>query len=261
MFIFDLISDLHVTPDMEFNWEGQPTALYCLVVGDVARDRTTLLKTLRHLSQFYMGTFFIDGNDEHRDYYDVIGDSYDELVAEINKIPGVIYLHNNVVVIDGIAFVAANGWWTYNFNPYLNFDESMDWFCEYTGVSKDVAIELMVKGYHDAAYLCNTVDKLQRHPDVKSIVMISHTVPTAELTNHDTTLVDDLRYNCLGNNHLREALAHDTAGKIKMWCFGHYHYAIDRDIDGIQYISNPRGRPGSPWCNDPYYPKRIEIAI
>lgn len=260
-FVFDLVSDLHVKPEDDFNWEGQPTALYCIVAGDISDDRQTTLRTLRHLSQFYLGTFFIDGNEEHRRHYDSLGQSYDDLVEEIQKMPGVIYLHNNVVVVDGIAFVAANGWWCYNFNPELDTADALEWFCNYIGISQDAAIDVMSRGYHDAAYLKHTVAKLQRHPDIKKIVMITHTLPTTELSNHDNDLVNDLRYNCLGNNHLIESLKDDDANKIAMWCFGHYHMPIDREIDGVQFISNPRGRLGTPWSQDPYYPKRIEIGI
>ena len=48
-FNFDLISDLHIETWPTFDWTGQATSPYCLVVGDVARDRKLLMETLKHL--------------------------------------------------------------------------------------------------------------------------------------------------------------------------------------------------------------------
>ena len=38
-FAFDLISDLHIETWPDFDWTGQATSPYCVVAGDVARDR------------------------------------------------------------------------------------------------------------------------------------------------------------------------------------------------------------------------------
>ena len=45
-FSFDLISDLHVETWNEFDWSGQATSPYCVVAGDVARDRSLLIDAL-----------------------------------------------------------------------------------------------------------------------------------------------------------------------------------------------------------------------
>lgn len=258
-FAFDIISDLHIQPDEDFNWSGQQTSLYCVVAGDVAQDRETLLRTLRHISSCYLGTLYVDGNEEHRDYLDDLDSSYDSLAQELQKIPSLIYLHNNVVVIDGVAFVGVNGWWNFHYDTSLDLTESVEWYCQYVNVDHRVAYQTAEKAYGDAAYLTNTISRLQRHPDVRSIVVISHTVPDAELTNHDADLASQLRYNCVGNPHLIRCREHDTANKIIMWCFGHYHRVIDREIDGVQFVSNPRGRANTPWCQSPYYARRLEI--
>ena len=47
---FDLISDLHVETWDSFDWTGQATSPYCVVAGDVARNRDRLLEALEHLS-------------------------------------------------------------------------------------------------------------------------------------------------------------------------------------------------------------------
>jgi hypothetical protein len=56
-FAFDLISDLHGETWPEFVWTGQATSAYCVVAGDLARDRDTVLNMLRHLGQCYQAVF------------------------------------------------------------------------------------------------------------------------------------------------------------------------------------------------------------
>jgi hypothetical protein len=109
------------------------------------------------------------------------------------------------------------------------------------------------------AYLTNSIQRLQTHPDVEKIILVSHTVPDPRITNHDVDLVDTWRYNCLGNKHLLRVFDNDTENKIHTWCFGHYHKSVDRVINGVRYVNNCRGRGDTPWGVDPYYPRRIEV--
>ena len=67
-FAFDLISDLHVETWDSLDWTGQPTSPYCVVAGDVGRDRTQVMETLTHLGNCYAGVFYIDGNLKHNDW-------------------------------------------------------------------------------------------------------------------------------------------------------------------------------------------------
>ena len=41
-FSFDLISDIHAETWPDFDWTGRATSPYCVVAGDVARDRDTV---------------------------------------------------------------------------------------------------------------------------------------------------------------------------------------------------------------------------
>jgi hypothetical protein len=258
-FAFDLISDLHIESWNDFDWTGQPTAPYCIVAGDVARDRQVLIDTLTHLGQKYLGVFYIDGNDEHRYFIDNLDDSYQELYQQIEPIPNVINLHDNVVIFNNVAILAVNGWWTFDFDDSLDLEQCVAWYRDYLKCSSGSAATTMDRAYHDVAYLTNSIQRLQTHPDVKKIVIISHTVPDPQITNHDVDLVDTWRYNCLGNKHLLRAFNNDTENKIHTWCFGHYHKSVDQAINGVRYVNNCRGRGDTPWGVNPYYPKRIEI--
>ena len=260
-FAFDLISDLHIETWDSFDWTGQPTAPYCVVAGDVARDPEIVMETLEHLGQQYAGVFYIDGNDEHRYYLEDLGGSYRVLSEAINGIKNVVFMQDNVVIVNGVAILATNGWWTYDFATEFSVEESQQWFQDYVHISNSSANAITGVAYHDAAYIINSVNKLQRQQDVSSIIIVSHTVPAPWIVEHDIDLADNVRLNTMGNRHIQHALDEDTENKIKAWCFGHYHKSIDRNVAGIRYVSNPRGRGNTPWSQNPYFPKRIEIEI
>jgi len=260
-FAFDLISDLHVETWDSFDWTGQPTSPYCVVAGDVSRDHDLVAQTLDHLNQCYAGVFYIDGNDEHRYHLEDLGNSYRNLKNKLKKLNGVVYLQDNVVIINGVAILATNGWWSYDFNPLIDYDETQNWYKDYVQCSQSVADAITGIAYHDAAYLTNSIKKLQKHQEVKSIVMVSHTLPAPWLCNHDLDLNNTARFNCMGNSHLQMSLDEDTENKIRVWAFGHYHRPVDRELAGIRYVSNPKGRGDTPWSQPAYYAKRIEVEI
>jgi len=261
-FAFDLISDLHAESWPDFDWAGQATAPYCIVAGDVARDREVLLKTLANLGQCYPGgVFYVDGNEEHKNYFEDLVESYRTLHDQIKDIYNVVYMQDNVVIINGVAILATNAWWTYDFDPAIEVDQSMHYIQQHFGISQSAVASITGVAYHDAAYLINSVRKLQTHGEVQAIVMVTHTVPAPWIISHDVDLVDTWRFNGMGNSHITRAIDEDTEQKIKMWCFGHYHKPVDQNFGGIRYVSNPRGRGNTPWCQQAFYPRRIEIDV
>lgn len=258
---FDLISDLHVETWDKFDWTDQPTSPYCVVAGDVSRDWKLVYETLEHLGQQYAGVFYIDGNDEHRYCMEDLSSSYRGLKDTIGNIQNVVYMQDQVVIINGVAFLATNGWWTYDFDTAISVADSQEWYQNYLDISSSAVSSINGVAYHDAAYLMNSVSRLQRQRDVTAIVLVSHTLPAPWLIGHDIDLVNTERFNLMGNQHMNLALDEDSENKIRAWCFGHYHKTVDREISGIRFVNNPRGRGNTPWSQNPYYPKRIEIEI
>jgi hypothetical protein len=156
-FAFDLISDLHVeTWSGKFDCTGKATAPYCVVAGDIARDREIVIDTLRHLGQCYQAVFYIDGNDEHVNYYSDLADSYRNLARRIAKIPNVVYLQDNVIVIDGVAILGTNGWFGYDLDPRVDSLESALWFQNKTHVTSDVVKSVGLLSTTDATYMVNS---------------------------------------------------------------------------------------------------------
>lgn len=259
-FTFDLISDLHIESWPEpFDWAGRATSAYCVLAGDLAQDRSTIVQALSHLGQCYQAVFYIDGNDEHRDHRQRLNSSYQDLTFRLNTIPNVVYLQDNVVVIDGVAILGANGWWGYDFDIGICSEQVSQWYAEEEQIDSTTANQIRKMSNIDANYLINSVRKLQMHKDVKKIVMVSHTVPLQGLIEHDIDLEGSMRFNLMGNRFMQLAIEQDTEKKIHTWCFGHYHNSVDQFRNGIRYVNNCRGRGNTSWSQWAYHPKRIVI--
>ena len=170
-------------------------------------------------------------------------------------------MQDNVFIVNGVALLGTNAWWTYDFDPTIDVDTSIQSIQDHFGIDSSSATNIMGVAYNDAAYMINSVRKLQTHQEVGAIVIVSHTVPAPWVISHDPDLVGNWRCNGMGNSHITRAIDEDTEDKIKTWCFGHYHRPVDRKFSGINYVSNPRGRGNTNWCQPAYYPKRIEVKL
>jgi hypothetical protein len=226
---FDVISDLNLDPEESFNWEGKATSLYCIVAGNISNDLRTIYQTLLHLARFYQGVFYTAGSLEYEGTPS-ISSRTEELAKICRTIRNVAYLHNHVVIVDGIAILGTNGW-------YGNTDDA-------TSLSP---IQLDVDRYEDIGYLGNTLERLQLHLDVKKIVIVSHSVPGPEL------FFGEKPENINELPPPQTALINDSESKVSHWLYGHYNKTVDTTIDGINYINN------SYYKRRPYWAKRVEI--
>lgn len=227
---FDLISDLNLYPEDSFNWEGKATSLYCIIAGNISEDLRTIKQTLSHLSKFYQGIFYTLGSLEYHNTDDIVKRT-NEIYKICNSIRNLAIMHHHVVVVDGIAVVGANGW--YGNTIYDEEAESI----------------LEVHRNADILYLRNTIERLQKHLDVKKIVVVTNSVPSIELYfgEHPSTIDKQL--------NLSIALVADTESKISHWLYGTYEKVVDTNINDINYINN------SSFKRNPYWAKRIAISI
>lgn len=228
---FDLISDLFLTPDHNLSWENKATSLYCIVAGNISHDLRTLVITLSHLSKYYQGVFFIPGALEYQDITDIDGRT-DEIMRACKKLKNVAVLYQHVVIIDGVAILGANGWYG-NIKP------------------TDMLTELTVqeKRHEDIAYLKNSIERLQKHLDVKKILLVTNSVPGPNLYFGEMPdfVNDQLPLNL--------TLFTDTEHKISHWAFGTHEKIVDTTLNGINYINNPKLN------RSPYWAKRIEVEF
>lgn len=228
---FDLISDLNLTPQDNFNWEGKATSLYCIIAGNISDNLPIIRQTLLHLSNYYQGIFYTLGSMEYNNTSDVLRRT-DEIHKLCRTVKNVAVMHHHVVIVDGIAIIGANGW-------YGNV------------VSTDPEIDKLIEQHRneDILYLKNTVEKLQKHIDVKRIIVASNSVPSPNLYfgEHPATIESQL--------NLGIALLSDSESKISHWVFGTYGKVVDIHISGINYINNGCFR------RNPYWAKRIEVTL
>jgi hypothetical protein len=260
-FAFDLISDLHVDQWQGLDWSQQATSPVCIVAGNVATGHKATLDVLRHLTQSYQVVFYIDGSVEHDHYRSHLFHSYQQLTQRLSSIPRLVYLQDNVVVLHGVAILATNGWWNFDFDPKQDPDDVKTWYNVKHGTS-DVEIEQIGNMCEfDTSYMIKGVRRLQTHTDVKRIVMVTHSVPDPTLIDHDISVAGQPEFSCMGNSTMQQALIADTENKISTWCFGRYHGSVDQIRNGIRFVNNSRGSPSDPYPQTTYYPRRIIVEI
>lgn len=226
---FDIISDLNLAPDENFNWEGKATSLYCIIAGNISNDLHTIHQTLSHLGRFYQGVFYTAGSLEYEGA-DNLSVRTDEIFKLCSTIKNVAYLHNHVVVIDSIAIIGTNGWYNTEFENIQITPE-----------------EIEIERYEDIGYLGNTIDKLQLHLDVKRIVIVSHSVPGQALFFKEEPV--DIHTI----PPLQMTLIKDLESKVSHWIYGSYDKTVDIVMNDINYINN------SYYKRKPYWAKRLEI--
>lgn len=226
---FDLISDLNLTKEDQFSWEGKPTSLYCIVAGNISNDLEVVKSVLTGLSKIYHGVFYISGFLEETLDSKI---NVREITKICKKMKNVAYLHNNVVIVDGVGIIGINGWYgTVEIQPEDVINDN----------------KLTTLNYEDIIYLRTTIEKLQLHLDVKKIIVVSNCTPLEELFFGEVpNIIDSLISPQL-------TLISDLEGKISHWVYGGNKKIVDTNLNGINYINN------SSFRKEPYWPKRIEI--
>lgn len=228
---FDVLSDLRLEPNDSFKWGNKPSSLYCLLPGNVSSDTRVIVQTLSHLAKFYQGVFYIPGQLEYETAPFGIKHRSAELHEIASQIPKVMLLDQYVVIIDGIAIVGVNGW---------------------SEGGKETTIFEMTKTemrLEDTYYLNNSIQKLQRHLDIKNIIILTNDVPDPYLYYGEDP--DIVNYQI----PLVEALQYDTENKVSHWVFGNYNKLVDAMVGSRRYVNNPYVR------GSPYWAKRISISL
>jgi hypothetical protein len=227
---FDIIGELYINPNDSFNWENKASSLYCIVTGNVSSDMRTLVQVLAHLGKHYQGVFYVPGMLEYQTSENII-DRADEIAQFCSRIPNVILLHQSVIVIDGIGIMGINGW------------------SEAGSLGSLPDMVSTAARYEDTKYLTATLEKLQRHLDVKKIILVSNAVPKEDLYFGEEPVV------VYDQIPLTNTLHVDTEHKVSHWVFGTYNKSVDTVLNNIQYLNNPY------LGNKPYWPKRLTVNI
>lgn len=228
---FDIISDLNLSTEESFNWEGKSTSLYCIVAGNVSHDLRTVLQTLAHLCKQYQGVFYTPGTLEYKDCGDINARTHN-ILSICSNINNLAILHHNIVIIDGVAILGANGWGV----------DSLE-------VSIPEQVQIDVHRMEDTAYLHKSLEKLQRHLDVKKIMIVTNAVPHINLYfNEEPKFLETTL-------PLVASLVSDTESKVSHWVFGTYEKIVDTTLNNINYSNNPYMK------RNPYWAKRVSVEF
>jgi len=227
---FDLISDLFLSPDECFNWQNKATSLFCIVAGNISSNLSTVFQTLAHLGKHYQGVFYVPGTLEYEDSDSVI-ECTEKIKDLLSDLPNVCLLHQNVAIIDGVAIVGVNGW---------------------NNVGDTFTVENLLQTasrHDDFNYLYGALEKLQRRPYVKKIIVVSNSVP------HNSLYFGEIPIISNDQTPMYAALAGDTENKVSHWLFGTYEKNVDTHIDGIHFINNPYLH------RLPYWSRRVSVSL
>lgn len=257
---FDLFSDLHIDrwpQENQIDWEGLPSSLVAVIAGDVSSDPTVSMKTVIEISKHYKHVMFVDGNHEHGSIPGIKARN-DRMNDVFSKYSNISYLYKNTMVLDDVAFVGSNGWWSYDFAfPLMDRSTCFERLIA-LGWDKKQMFEYFDMAQQDAATMADLVTIFNEDDSVQDIVMVTHTVPFREF-RYKNAEQDVAHYGRCGSLVMQQkCLEADENDKINTWCFGHVHQSRDVDIDAIRYVSNPRGVP-SDSKRFTYYPKVITI--
>lgn len=227
---FDIISDLNLSADQSFNWENKATSLHCIVAGNISKDVRTVTQVLVHLSNLYQSVFYVTGTLEYENCT-----SIPRRIKELNliceNIPNVCLLYKQVAVINGIAIIGSNGW-------------------NDAGIMTQIGVLYKTAARQDDhTYLAKSINKLQKHIDIKNIVIVTNAVPSDDLYFGEKPDVE------IEQTPLCEVLEADLERKVTHWVFGSYKKSVDAYLNGINYINNPY-QP-----NTPYWAKRMTISL
>ena len=253
----DIVSDLHIehwnpkikytkksnddyVVDSPFKNEINPMSEILIVAGDVADDIDDAIKYLNELSKDYKYVLFVDGNHEHYSVYPKLlsDDEINEKFKENNN-KKLIYLTKNLFLYNGNLFVGCNGWWDFNESQFF-MKKSVKKYSDYFGLSTDYTRNLVKSiyktGHEQIKKLEEIIKKYEKDPSVKSINIVTHSIPLKKYTSYN--------YPCEMNTHYSKLFKYK---KIKQWIFGHTHSTFHdfdySDESNIKYICNPRGRP------------------
>lgn len=150
-------------------------------------------------------------------------------------------LENQTHVHQGVRFLGCTGWT--DFKATGSQRQAMD---RAASEMNDYRMIRMEPGYRklrpaDTQALAEMskawlLDQVSGSFDGKTVI-VTHTCPLVELLPEDRN-----------RDHLDAAYTNDwlefLTCKIDLWIFGHTHFAVDRTINGVRFISNPKGYPG-----------------
>jgi len=259
---FDLVSDLHVDfwdDKTNREWIQHKTSDVVVVAGDTSDNPDLTFDFIHELECNYDTVLFVDGNHEHQRRLDQADQSDRDFLLKSKYSNGTFLSCNSHVLIDDVAFVGANGWWSFDFGePNMPTEQCIKHYQEVTGFTTESILKQKTLAERDADYLYDKVISLSGDPAIRSIVVVTHTLPHRCCISWNEYPPDVHFTGLYGNTRHEEVLNCNHKGKLTHWLFGHNHDVKRLEHNGTQLISNPRGRPAD-YNREVYRPLLVEV--
>jgi integrase/predicted phosphodiesterase len=249
---FDLISDMHVDTyrgAAAIRWSSLKTSGARVLVdaGDEADSPIRSERFLLEAREHYDVVIAVDGNHYHYDSGITVADAMQRF-REFAWANDIVYLDGETEYLhDGVLFIGANGWYDWRIGlPELTTDSCRTAWRQGMDDSR-ILFDRPPEEYAEqqAAVLLRKIEEAQSRPDVKRIVVVTHTVPVREALvwkPHDRDW--NLCNGSFANSSMQCLVSRLPESKISTWCFGHSHQSNDFVRHGIRFINNARGLPG-----------------
>lgn len=162
---------------------------------------------------------------------------------------------------DGVLYLGCTGWYNWDAVPELDMREERE---VWLNNSNDARYPVFDSAWPDvlarrhADWLIEAVTKAQDREEVEKIVILTHTIPRADLCAPPTYKWYHLN-GSYANTFMGEVLPTDIKKKVKVWAYGHTHFGGDQVIDGIRYVNNARGYSGESHAQKFWKPKWIGL--
>lgn len=216
-----IVSDLHY--DHGGEWLAPPAnADIAVVAGDAVND-DWLERTAARLP-----TVFVAGNHE---FY---GWDYQERLAKLSAVPGLHFLDDTAVTVDGVTVAGSTLWTDYGHSS--------------------AAAELARRAMNDHRYIKWTKNPYQRFlpshatqlhaasraflSGVKADVVVTHHAPSSKSVH---SRFAGSAINRAYYSDMDDIVAESGAA---LWIHGHVHNNFDYEIGTTRVLANPRGYPG-----------------
>ena len=249
----DFVSDLHYDcwPFKRWSWLDTQQSDSIIIAGDIADSLNDVAHGLDKIADVYKHVYFVDGNHEYQSNRFATRLIQQELIKYIECFLNITYIPKNTTKIqtdDGVVGIAGVcGFWDFTFGD-VDPDECSKEFWKrehwHEFKNNDVDFKVVRRNFEllareDSLSLHEQLDTL--HKTVDKIIVATHVAchPGMCTVNYPGP---EIRYGYYGNPFFM-GLAEKYSDKIQYWISGHSHDKKKFNDHGIQFMSNPRGRP------------------
>ena len=220
-----------------------------MVAGDTADTLSTTLRVLdERFRSEYDWILMVDGNHEHTTRYPrllrhaTIARRVRAWNAADRRGARLVYLPTTTFRAGDVAFVGYCLWWDYAAGDRGSMARhARTYFDGWLDADGGVFVrEVAARAAAEWSALRRRLAALEADPSVRTVVVVSHTVPHGDVLNW---LSQDAA------THVNAAASRALLGgarpfpKVRYWFSGHSHAAHDVVRAGVRLVANPRGRP------------------